>query len=150
MIAFTSWRAVHVCRNRDLFGRIELNLCASFNSLSQSCCFELSLLTLCIRQDPRHQCYQHRNHYPVLKNVQNSSSSQSTCASTTLPPFVVVINPRSRLHWVGLSGSFCNKRWCVGPSRSLVPMSASLSVPSSFHRRTTLSRMASWIHNQRT
>ena len=45
VIAFTSPRAVHVCRNRDLIDKIELSLCASLNSLSQSCCFELSLLT---------------------------------------------------------------------------------------------------------
>ena len=37
VIAFTSRRTVHVCRNRNLIDRIELTLCASLNSLSQSC-----------------------------------------------------------------------------------------------------------------
>ena len=46
VITFTSQRAVHVCRNRDLINRIELCLCASLNSPTLSCCFELSLLTL--------------------------------------------------------------------------------------------------------
>ena len=57
VMAFTSRRTVHVRRNRDLIDKIELTLCDSLNSLSQSCCFELSLLTQCIQHHPRHQCY---------------------------------------------------------------------------------------------
>ena len=71
-------------------------------------------------------------------NVQNSSSLPLIRASTTFPPFAVAIKPKSRLHWVGLNGSFCNKRGCVGPSRSLVPMSASFSVSFTSLIRTTL------------
>ena len=37
----------------------------------------------------------------------------------------------------------------AGPSRSLVPMLASFPVPCTFFKRTTLSRMASWIHSHR-
>ena len=65
--------------------------------------------------------------------------------------FAVAIKPKSRLHWVGLSGSFCNKAlMCRSVEVSLVAMSASFSVPLTFLKRTAFSRMASWIHNQRT
>ena len=63
VIAITSRRAVHVCRNRDLIDRIELSLCASFISLCQSCCVDLSLLTWCIHHHPRHECYKYHNHH---------------------------------------------------------------------------------------
>ena len=109
VIAFTSRRAVHVCRNRDLIDRIELTLCASLNSLSQSCCFELSLLTQYIHQDHVTNAIS-ITIITCAENFSNVSSFPLIRASKTLPPFAVAIKPKSRLHWVGLSGSFCNKR----------------------------------------
>ena len=70
VIAFTSRRAVHVCLDRDLIDRIELTLGATFNSLCQSCCVDLSHVTECIQHHPRHQCYQYHYHHLCLKLSQ--------------------------------------------------------------------------------
>ena len=94
VIAFTSRRAPHVCRNSDLIDKIALSLCASLNTLSQSCCFELSLLTQ----------YIHRTHVTnaasitiniCAENFPNASSLPLIRASTTLPPFAVAIKSRA-------------------------------------------------------
>ena len=87
VIAFTSWRAVHVCRDRDLIDRIELSLCAH--------------VTLLLVPQPSSE---------LKTSLTLPHCHSSIRASPTLPPFAGAIKPRSRLHWVGLRDSFCNKR----------------------------------------
>ena len=89
-----------------MIDKIELTLCASLNSLSQSCLLRAVSSDVVHPSRPTSPMLSVSQSSLVLKNFSNVSSLPFIRASTTLPPFAVAIKPRSRLLWVGLSGKF--------------------------------------------